>query len=126
MIKCATSLRYRKKDAAEDDTPEVYSLKLQNITLLSNTTDYISELHISFPISRSDAAFRKHLLQILKKHKGSARLFVNVGYSFEDTPDTVTMFSKKYLVKPSYELLSALDSLGIPHKVVQKPVDKWF
>ena len=97
------------------------------MTLLGNTRDaVITEMHIGFQMERCDAAFRKKLLSVLKRHKGDIRLYFDIRYHFGETEDLVTMFSKKYLVKPSYALYDELDALAVSHRIVKKDSTKWF
>jgi len=129
LIKCSTAKRFSKKDDSSSDPKEadVYSLRLQNMTLLANTKDqFITEFHISFPLERADEKFVKELLKLVKKNKGKARLFMDIQYHYRETSDVVTEFSKDLKVEPSYELFDALDNLGIRHKLVKKHPDTWF
>ena len=126
FIKCATVKRFRGKNADPNEEEE-YTLRLQSVTLLGNTRDdFITEMHIGFPLERCDAAFRKKLLAVLKRHKGETRLYFDIHYRFNETEDQVSMFSKKYLVKPSYALYDELDALAISHRIVKKDSTKWF
>ena len=126
FVKCATVKRYRGKDADPKEEDE-YSLRLQGIKLLGNTSEeFFTELHVGFPINRVDAAFRKRLLAILKRHKGDIRLYFDIHYRFGGSEDVLTMFSKKYLVKPSDALFDELDALGIPYRLYKKDTTKWF
>ena len=126
FIKCATTRRFRKKDAQGQEEDE-YQLRLQNITLLGNIRDeYITEMHVGFPLGRSDETFRKRLLSVLKKHRGATRLYIDLSYDYKGTEDLLTVFSKKYTVKPSYELYAELDALAVPHRILKKDSTKWF
>ena len=126
FIKCATVKRFRGKNADPNEEEE-YTLRLQSMTLLGNTRDeFITEMHIGFPMDRCDAGFRKKLLAVLKRHKGDTRLYFDIRYRFNETEDLVTMFSKKYLVKPSYALYDELDALAVSHRIVKKDSTKWF
>ena len=126
LLKCATVKRYRCKDDDPKKEDE-YTIKIQGIKLLSNVNeDLFTELHIEFPLDRVNAAFSKKLLSVLKHHKGDVRVYFGIHYRYRDTKDVLTMFSKKYLVRPSYALFDDLDALGIPHRLLKQDSSKWF
>ena len=118
LIKCASKMRYRGKD---ENAPEVFEIKILNITLLANTRDeYIKEFHISLPVERADENTRKILLKELKHHKGKARLYMEITFPYEGKWDKVVMFSKKICVSPSIELMDSLQKLGMQCSLVSK------
>ena len=123
LIKCVTRESFSKKkddEGQEKDEKTRYELRIKSITLLSNTVEsFIPEVHIAVPLKRCDAKFRKDLLKVLKENKGSARLYIAVDFDYEDQPNRLVLFSKKYLVAPSSELLDAFAEMGVPHKLVK-------
>lgn len=128
LIKMVSRTRFfKKKDEQGGQENDVYEIKVQNMTLLGNTKDaYITDIHIGFPLTRSDETFRRDLLKVLKKHKGNARLMMDIDFEAEGRRESVTMFSKKHKLSPSYELFDDLDRLGVPHKLVKKHPNEYF
>ena len=127
LIKMVSRTRFKKKDDKGAQEADFYELKVLNMTLLGNTKDeFITDIHIGFPLNRSNEVFRKELLKVLKKHKGSARLLMDIDFEAEGHRENVTMFSKKHKLTPSYELFTELDNLGIPHKIVKKHPSEYF
>jgi len=132
LMRCQIVPWFRKKEDktqqnSNDKGEQECTLKIQGMITLSDAKDqFFTEYHVSFPIERADEKFRKELLKVVKQHKGSARLFMDIQYHINEGTDIVTEFSKKYSVAPSYELCDVLDNMGIPHKVVKKSADKWF
>ena len=119
LIKCATKPRYRKKD--EEGGEDVYELRIQSMMLLANSKDeFIKELHISLALDRADEALRKNLLKVCKRHKGKARLYIDLGFTHDGKSDTVTLFSRDILLSPSKELYTDLSSLGLTCHLVKK------
>lgn len=116
LVKCATQLRYAKKDEAAS-----YEVKIRSMALLSNTKeDFIKEFHIVIPDDRLTVGFRSALMKELKRHKGSAQLYVNVIFHAEGEEQSVEFVSKHVKVTPSYELFDWLDKEGLRYSFPKK------
>ncbi|MBR5056883.1 MAG: hypothetical protein IKX03_06775, partial [Bacteroidales bacterium] len=130
LVKFASRLRYRKKDDKEkkdEVQQDVYEMRPVAMTLLSNTRDnLITEFHISLNLRDSNEKRRKELVKLFKQHKGEARLMIDLSFTAEGRNESVTMFSKKYRVAPSYELFDALDAMGVPYRLVKKSAQTYF
>ena len=128
LVKLNVGTRFRKKDDSGKDEVDVYEIKVMNMTLLGNTKEeFITEVHVAFPLTRVDEQFRKDLLKAIRKHKGgNARLFIDISFTAEGRDENISLFSKKIKVVPSYELFDALDSLGVIRKVTKKRPQEWF
>ncbi|MBQ0025483.1 MAG: DNA polymerase III subunit alpha [Bacteroidales bacterium] len=123
LIKIASKSRYsfKKKDDTEKKEPEQFQMRLVNMTLLANTrSEYITEFHIALPHDGFDENLSKILVKQLKKNKGSARLYVDVSFEHDGKPDSVTLFSKDFLIDPSYELLDFFHTRSIPCRFTKK------
>ena len=121
LIKCASRQRFRKKDdtASEDS----YELRIQDMVLLSNTRDdFIKEFHIEVPLEATTPQLRSALLKEIKRHKGSARLFIDLVFSHDGTEDQLSLFSRKFTLSPDYELYAFLDRHNLRHHLVKKVV----
>ena len=119
LIKVSTKQRFRKKDDAGNE--DMYELRILNMALLSNTKDdYIKEFHIEIPLESSTPELRSALVKELKKHKGSARLYVDLNFRHDGIDDRLTLFSKKYTLSPGYELYAFLDKKNLRHHAVTK------
>ena len=135
FVKCATMKRFQGKNTSQEfrekNAPpkeeEEYEIRLLGVTLLGNTCDeFFTEMHVGFPLERCQKGFRKQLMDIVKRYKGSIRLNFNIRYRYGNTEDTLTMFSKKHYVRPCRELFDELDALGVPHRLYKKDSSKWF
>ena len=119
LIKVSTKQRFRKKDDTGNE--DMYELRILKMALLSNTKDdYIKEFHIEIPLESSTPELRSALVKELKKHKGSARLYVDVNFRHDGIDDRLTLFSKKYTLSPGYELYAFLDKKNLRHHAVTK------
>ena len=119
LVKCATKMRFRKKDEQEGE-PE-YELRIQNITLLSNTKDsFIKEFHVELPLERSTPELRSDLVKEFKRHKGSARLFIDLVFEHDGQEDRLSLFSTKVTLSPDYALYDFLDKHNLRHRLVTK------
>ena len=118
LIKCVSRPRFKKKD---DPSPDVYDIKIDNITLLANVREeLIREFHLVLPLNRSEEGFRKAIIKEMKRHKGKARLFVDLQFEHDGVQDAVKFFSKSIMVNPSYELIDYFGSLGVKAYLVKK------
>ena len=119
LVKCATRPRFRRKD--DTSAEESYELRIQNMTLLSNTRDaYFKELHVELPLEASTPELRSALLKELRHHKGSARLYIDVLFRHDGIDDRLSLFSKKFTVAPGYELYSFLEKKNLRHHAVKE------
>jgi len=127
LIKFSSKARFKKKDDKNAKEEDYYELRIQDITLLANLSEKnIPELHIGMSLMRSNEAFRKALLKIIKRHKGESRLLLDIFFAAEGKNENVTMFSKKHKLAPSYELFDELDALGLQHRITKKQPSEWF
>ncbi len=119
LVKCATKQRFRKKD--EQDSEPVYELRIQNIALLSNTKDaYIKEVHVELPLRESTPELRNALVKELKRHKGNARLYIDLVFEHDGQEDRLSLFSTKITVSPDYVLYDFLNKHNLRHRLVTK------
>ena len=119
LVKCATKQRFRKKD--EQDSDPVYELRIQNIALLSNTKDaYIKEVHVELPLRESTPELRNALVKELKRHKGNARLYIDLVFEHDGQEDRLSLFSTKITVSPDYVLYDFLNKHNLRHRLVTK------
>ena len=119
LVKCTVRQRFRKKD---DDAPgDTYELRILKMALLSNTKDdFIKEFHIELPLQLSTPELRSVLLKELKRHKGKARLFIDLVFEHDGAEDRLSLFSKKIAVSPGYELIDFLERKNLRHRLVTK------
>ena len=119
LVKCATKQRFRKKD--EQDSEPVYELRIQNIALLSNTKDaYIKEVHVELPLRESTPELRNALVKELKRHKGNARLYIDLVFEHDGQEDRLALFSTIITVSPDYVLYDFLNKHNLRHRLVTK------
>ena len=118
LVKCAVKSRRRKE---EEGTGDTYELRILNMALLPNTKDdFIKELHVELPLEAATPELRKALTREVKRHKGAARLFIDLRFSHDGMEDSLSLFSRKFSVSPGYELLDFLDQHGLRHQLVKK------
>ena len=119
LMKCAIKPRYRKKE--EEGGEDVYELRIQSIKLLANAKDeFIKEIHIPLPLERADEGLRKNLLKLCRRHKGKARLYMDLSFAHNGKNDVVSLFSRDILLSPSKELQDELSALGLHYTLVKK------
>ncbi len=119
LIKCTVRPRFRKKDdTSQEDT---YELRIIGMVLLSNTKDdFIKEFHIGLPLDDATPELRSALVKELKRHKGKARLYIDLTFRHDDMDDHLSLFSRKFLVSPDYELFDFLKKKNLRHRMVTK------
>ena len=119
LVKCVTKQRFRKKDEQEGEP--VYELRIQNIALLPNTRDdYIKEFHVELPLRHVTPELRSALVKEFKRHKGNARLFVDLVFEHDGQEDRLSLFSRKITLSPDYALYDFLDKQNLRHRLVTK------
>ena len=119
LLKCSVKQRYRKRDDAEGE--DTYELRILSMALLSNTKDeYVKELHIELPLEASTPELRSALMKEFKRHKGTARLYVDLTFRHDGIDDRLSLFSKKFTLSPGYELFDFLEKKNIRHHAVIK------
>ena len=119
LLKCATRQRFRKKDEAVAE--DAFDLRIQKMVLLSNTRDeFIKEFHIELPLAHSTQALRDALLREFRRHKGKARLYVDLVFEHDGAEDRLSLFSKKIAVSPDYDLIDFLKKHNLRHRMVTK------
>jgi len=120
LMHCVSKKRYMGKDA-DPAKPEEYQLKIVGITLLSSTKDdFIKEVHIIVPIEKCTDELRAGLQKEFKRHKGAARLFIDVAFTHDGKHDIVSMFSKNIKLSPSFELFDYFERMGLRFKIVKE------
>ena len=118
LIKCSVKQRRRKDD---EDTGDLYELRILNMTLLSNTKDeFIKEFHVEIPLEAATPELRTALAKTLRRHKGKARLYIDLTFKHDGVEEQLELFSKKYSVSPCYELIDFLDQKNLRHRMVTK------
>ena len=119
LMKCVVRTRFRKR---EDDTSEdTVEMRIVGMTLLANTKDdYIKELHVELPLEAATPELRTALAKECRRHKGKARLYVDLTFEHDGIEDTLSLFSKKFSLSPDYELLAFLDKKNLRHHLVTK------
>ena len=93
--------------------------RVRSVSLLSTAREsMIKEFIIELPLGKISNSFRKGLKGALRKSKGNTMLTLNII----DTEHSlnVEMFSRKYTVFPSNDLISFLDVNGIRYKVIRR------
>ena len=119
LIKCSVKQRFRKKD--DDGSGDMYELRILNMALLSNTKDdYIKEFHVEMPLGAATPELRAALLKECRRHKGKARLYVDLLFTHDGIEDRLELFSKKFSVSPCYEIIDFLDNKNLRHRLVTK------
>ena len=95
--------------------------RILNMALLSNTKDdFVKELHVEIPLEDCTPELRSALAKEFKRHKGAARLFLDVTFRHDGIDDRLSHFSKKFSLSPSYELYDFLDKKNLRHHAVTK------
>lgn len=121
LLKCAVKQRFRKRD--DDAAGDTYELRIQNMALLSNTKDdFIKEFHIELPLAAATPQLRNALAKEFRRHKGKARLYVDLAFSHDGIDDRLELFSKKFTLAPGYELVNFLNKHNLRHRMVTKVV----
>ena len=82
--------------------------------------DYIKELHVELPLEAASPELRTALAKECRRHKGKARLYVDLTFEHDGIEDTLSLFSKKFSLSPDYELLAFLDKKNLRHHLVTK------
>ena len=119
LIKCVTRPRFRKKEEAAGEP--AYELRIQNIALLSNAKDeYITEFHVELPLKSVTPELRSALVKEFKRHKGKARLFIDLVFEHDGIEDRLSLFSKKITLSPDYGILDFLKKHNLRHRLVTK------
>ena len=119
LVKCVTRQRFRKKDEQEGEP--AYEIRIQNIVLLSNTKDsFIKEFHVELPLKDSTPELRSKLVKEFKRHKGNARLYIDLVFEHDGQEDHLSLFSKKITLSPDYALYDFLNKNNLRHRLVTK------
>ena len=96
-----------------------YTLKIKDISLLGNVAESLmTGLEIYIPTEILNEKFRKELIKIIKKHKGSCPLLVQIRD--KETKYNINFYSKKFAVKVSTDLIAELNKLDIQYSVQKK------
>ena len=119
LLKCVVRQRFRKKD--DTSSEDVYELRIVGMALLSNTKDdFIKEFHIAVPLSEVTPRLTADLAKEFRRHKGKARLYVDLSFTHDGIDDHLSLFSRKFTVDPNYELFAFLDKNNLRHRMVTK------
>jgi hypothetical protein len=104
------------RDKSQPLVPTECRLRVQGMTLLSNTKDeYVKAIAILLPVEIITETFLTEFCKSLRKNKGKALLSLYV----QDRKNEVTseFFSRKYKVSINDELLTFLRSRGIHYNI---------
>lgn len=111
LIKCSARKRYAKEGEKES-----FDLKVTGMGFLSDMKEkFVREFHVVMPIDRITPELRKDLARELKRHKGCARLYIDVLFSHDGQQDSVVLFSKEIKADPCFEIYDFLDLHGLRH-----------
>lgn len=113
LIKVCTQAGYPKKDGS---SPARFELKVKGMVLLSNTKEeYIKGFHLILPEEKLSEEFRKWFIKVLKHHKGSTPLYVEMNFDAQGEKQAVSLVSRNYKISPNQELFDALASEGLSY-----------
>lgn len=126
LIKACISPRYpyktaeeRKNGSSEKPKAESYEIRIRNIALLSTCREkFVKGLLLNIHLERIDKTFRKSFVKALKGSKGKSKLSLNIVDKEEDLE--VTLFSRKYKVEITQDLLEFLNANKIQYKILKE------
>jgi len=108
----------KPEDRAQGKTSP-YGLKIKKIMLLGNVSDsYIKGFAINLSTPMLTPEFRTSLVQMVKKNKGTVPL-----YMYLHDPEknwNIEFLSRKFKVAVTSQLISDLQKMRIPYKVIRK------
>lgn len=107
------------RDKSAPLVPTECRLRVQGMTLLSNTKDeFVKAIAILLPVEKITETFLTEFCKSLRKNKGKALLSIYV----QDRKNDVTseFFSRKYKVSLNEELLAFLRSRGIQYNITKE------
>ena len=117
LIKVAVKKRFQKKEEQGSETP--CELRIQGMMLLSNTKDeFIKEVHIELPLRSATPELRAALLKEFRRHKGNARLYMDLLFEHDGEEDRLSLFSKKFRLSPDEELFNFIEKNNLRHRMV--------
>ncbi|MCH5329913.1 MAG: DNA polymerase III subunit alpha, partial [Alistipes sp.] len=89
--------------------------KITSISMLSDIQDSIKELHLSLPVEEITESLMNGLVNVVKKSKGKAALYVNIYDAKEQV--ALNMFSRKYHVQVNQALTEFLDENELKYTI---------
>ncbi|MCQ2182777.1 MAG: DNA polymerase III subunit alpha [Bacteroidales bacterium] len=93
-----------------------YSFKIKKINLLGNVAQtFVTGLSLRMDTGMLTPEFRRNLVALLKKSKGTIPLYINL--SDKDTGYRIEFHSKKYPVEVTSEFLDVLSRMGLQPSV---------
>ena len=106
-----------KRDKSIPLAPIGCQLRIQGITLLSNTKDeFIKSIAILIPVGKLNETFNTEFSKVLRKNKGNALLTL---YVRDNNNVTAEFFSRKFKVTLSDELISYFDKHKLQYNIVK-------
>ena len=96
-----------------------YALRIKKVRLLGNVgEDFFGGVAVDIDTPMLSDSFRKEFIAVLKRHKGSFPLTVNLN---DPKHGRIRFYSKKFQVSVSAELFNDLDHIGLTrHEVIRK------